>query len=338
MLGSASCSLNITASLQERVTSLCVVKYGTEEGRVDLQKKALMLAGLLSECLMDCEDPFQELRCLRNAHVTPILSTSLHEDEMSVPYVAIDDMDKIIELGRSLARLYLDDQEDSARVLCGSVIEVMNGCAYLWNDDASHQQMMRFLFSATHIALSLEVIAHLFCDRVIDLKIAQENWSTSDALMAMSGLAGRYYAFASIDEEDRLLSEQDLQDEESSTAPHYDSALLAKKSTSMLNLISAEAMRMGVLDGSDLLKGIAANDIEYRAYPHLVYGLEPCYAVLADRYEIEGYGLKSLSVAKATGRMIAVACAGQDAEMEHHVARPLAVASFIGNFEHFSPA
>lgn len=332
MLTEASCRTNMTISLQERVDTLSLVKFGTHAGRLDVQKKMLILAGLFSECLMDCEDPFHELRLIWAQFSKRF---DLNESDLnSTPCVSVEDTDKTLELGRSLARLYLDDQDDTTRLLSDAVLNIVDHDVKMnAYTDKARSEIISFFFAATHLSLALEVIAHLFCDRVIDLKISQDNWSVSDALMAMSGLAGRYYAFALIDEEERLFAANG--DVLASTT--YDSSHLSKKSLSMLNLISAEASRMGVVDGSNLLKGIAANDIEYRAYPHLVYSLEPSFAILASKYELVDYAVKSLSVAKATGRMIAVACSGQDAEMEHNVARPLAVASFIGNFEHFSP-
>lgn len=325
MLQDSLNAVDIAVSLQERILSLATSHSSSKErmGRVDVAKKYMLLAGVLAECLMDYNDPFQELRTIQDDVLSCV---DLYDIKLDMPYINAVEIDKQLELGRSLSRLYLDDEEASSRSLKNAILQILHhDLNYApFSFDMRCAQIL-FFVQAAHMALAFEIVAHLFCDRVIDSKIAGDDWNVSDCLMAMSGLAGRYYAFAAIEEEDLA---------------HYHGVTLnvpdwRETSKTMLDMIASEALRMGVVQGAQLLNSMAANDIEYRAFPHLIYSLEPAFSILADKYELEGYAVKAIAVAKATGRMMAVACAGEDAEIEHSVANPLTVSSFIGSLKHY---
>jgi hypothetical protein len=327
MLPNSFNAVDITASLQDRIVSLAIQKGDVKgDNVIDVSKKYLLLAGVMAECLMDFEDPFCELRRFQFELIGDCLEHEAFLNHDEIPHVTAVELDKQLEWGRSLSRLYLDDEEASCRSLKAAIQNILeHDRDYAPFSKETKVAQIMFFVRAVHMALAFEVIAHLFCDRVIDSKIAQDDWTASDCLMAMSGLAGRYYAFAAIEEED---------------VAHYEGVRLhsddwRESSKVMLDMIAAEALRMGVAESGDLLKTIAANDIEYRAFPHLIYSLEPAFAILADKYELEGYAVKSIAVAKSVGRMIAVACAGEDAEVEHNIAKPLTVSSFIGSLQHY---
>lgn len=327
MLQNSLNAVYITASLQERILSLSSQKGQTKGGeRIDMAKKYLLLAGVMAECLMDYEDPFHELRQFQSEVLAGVNVESLKISSKNYPHVTALELDKQLEWGRSLSRLYLDDEESSSRTLKKSIQNILeHDRDYAPFTIENRAAQIMFFTRAVHVALAFEIVAHLFCDRVIDSKIAQDDWSVSDCLMAMSGLAGRYYAYASIEEED---------------IAYYEGVKLQtsdwrENSKCMLDMIAAEALRMGVTESGNLLNSMAANDIEYRAFPHLIYSLEPSFSMLADKYELEGYAIKSIAVAKAVGRMMAVACAGEEAEVEHTVAKPLTVSSFIGSLQHY---
>lgn len=371
MLSRHTCDYTMSISLHGRLISLSTARSGAHEGRVDVQKLLILLAGVLAECLMDYEDPFKELELFDRARIrnSNLLTecpdhTARHGNiDDWAPVLSILDLDRKLELGRSLARLYLDDTDEGSCVLKNAIAHLLETSLSMWSGDPVTAMLQhRFFIRAVHYALAFEIVAHQFCDRIIDLKISQEKWSLGDCIMAMSGLAGRYYAFAVLKEDDEygdaktaaavsaLFKDGSLvdfsQDDEDDDAYIYGSAksyaVFGKNPTqrgarSVMQIMVGEAVRMGVPEGSGLFYGLAANDVDHRTAPHLIYSLEPSFAVLSERYNLNDYAVRSVAVSKAAGRMIAVASSGKDPEMEHIVARPLALSSFLGSLRHFSP-
>ncbi len=371
MLSRQLCHYNMSLSLHSRLISLATSRAEGRDGYVDIQKLLIMLAGVLAEGLMDYEDPFAELtnfdRKLRRSSAP--LS---HPDETArhgrvddwAPVVSILDLDRYLELGRSLARLYVDDSEESSCILKNAIAHLLETSLSMWADDEITGTLQHaFFIKSVHYALSFEIVAHSFCDRIIDLKISQEKWSLGDCIMAMSGLSGRYYAFAALKEEDEMDEEQAAASAlfaQGGASPAHSAYQAARpddddddlgmaygffgggskpfsSAHSILRIMVGEAVRMGVPEGAGVFSGLAANDTEHRTCPHLIYSLEPSFAVLAERHGLHDYAVKAVAVSKAAGRMIAVASSGKEPEMEHIVARPIALSSFIGSFRHFSP-
>jgi hypothetical protein len=322
---------HITLSLHSRLVTLCTDER--HDNKIDTQKMMLILSGCLTECLLEYDDPFEERdRFLRSASTNVEEGVSVGAQTQSPPHIGAMDLDRYIELGRALARFYLDDDEESPLILRLSLLDIMD---IIIKQNALNAQALIVCFKDfAWAALHFEIVTHLFCDRVIDSKIAEEEWTISDAIMAMSGLAGRYYAFAALKEEDDTAYQ--AANGVAGVAPQSFIENM-RHVDHVLHVMMNEAMRMGVPEATGTFYGMAANDVEYPTCTHLIYGLEPVFGLLASAHNMDCYALRCVVVAKAAGRMIAVAASGMSPEVEHIVARPLALASFIGNYQYFMP-
>lgn len=352
-------SLSLHAKLIGMATDRSHRVDGTGQEFVDVQKLLLCLSGVLAEALLDFDNPILELECFGDTLKQHGFGADLPQEtekhgnlDAWMPEVSLMDLDRKLELGRSLARLYLDDEDDSAYFLRDSVANLLETSLGMWADDPVTTSMqLSFFLHATHMALSFEMLAHQFCDRIIDLKIGEEKWSIGDCLMAMGGLAGRYYAFAKLQEDEKdseaFFNEalNGTMDKNVFMASYPASQAFGgvndndqfQFANNIIDVMVSEALRMGVPEGAGVFYGLAANDMEHKTSPHLVYSLEPAFAVLAEQFGLSEYAVRAIAVSKSAGRMIAVASSGTEPEMEHTVARPLALSSFMGSIHHFSP-
>jgi hypothetical protein len=100
----------------------------------------------------------------------------------------------------------------------------------------------------------------------------------------------------------------------------------------MIHTMMNEAMRLGMPDHAGLYTMLAANDSQYYVPYHKSDSVNLIAKPLFQIFKVYDPDLRSMMVAKATGRMMAVAAAGDNPDMDACVVTPLALSSMQGSY------
>lgn len=286
-------------SLHKQIIALC----GEDNGDIHEKRLLTLYAGAIAECLLDFDDWKDGLDNFFNIdthyedsidkaqwHETPVITQSFYHD-------------KDAELGRSVVRCYLDDMPETSymmsRNIRASLLAVHNPESNFW-----HQ-----LYDLTCLVLVTEQLVHNICDQVIDINIGNHGWTLGDCVQSMGALSGAYYA--------RSIEIRSL--------GHSKKAVINHGFDYLVKTIMAEALRLGMPDHAGVYTMLPAND----TCPFVPYkkaeAVEKLATPLFTLFQIADPGLKSLIIAKSTGRMMAVAAAGDNANMDSCVVTPLAL-------------
>jgi hypothetical protein len=295
-------------SLHKQIVSLSQDGDGhTNDGRL-----ILLYAGAIAECLLEYEDWKDGLNGFfdMNASFEESLDSAQWLESNAVTQSFYRDKDA--ELGRSVVRSYLDDHAETSflmlRNIKSSLMAVMDDKTNFW----------RRLHDMTCTVLVTEQIVHNLCDQVIDINIGAEGWSLGDCVQAMGALSGQYYA--------RSLQAR--------TYGRSKMAVINHGFDYMVHTIMNEAMRLGMDDHAGVYTMIPANDTQPYVPFSKVDNIDVIAMPLFRIFKVADANLKSLMVAKATGRMMAVAAAGDTADMDCCVVTPLALTSMQGSYHH----
>lgn len=294
--------IDIAQSFYGQACDLC------QEGpSVNLLRLANIWGGALAECLLDYEGPEAEAE-------TVLLEIGIMQqsDDFIMPSLrSAVASEQDMELGRTLARMYLGDGLEWSHVARHAFVEVGRGIRILCGSDDAGDAL---LADSLRTAVRYELGAHGICDRAIEVKIAGQRWTIADCILGLSALAGSHQA--------RLMMDAGI----------ANGASLEKSLNDLMRVMMEEAVRHGVPEEVNLLHGIPANDTKTVIHADLLRSMEPLALTVLEEMHMLDRTNQAIALAKAAGRMVAVAAAGEAPDIEHVVARPLALCAMMGAF------
>ena len=296
-------------SLHKQIASLCL----DEKGFNDNARLVRLYAGAIAECLLEYEDWKEGLDNYFAMEKT--IAKSLDTTQWAANDYAIRSfiLDKDTELGRSVVRAYLDESPETSflmlRNIRASLLSMIPTGAEFWSQ----------LYDMTLTCLVTEQFLHHICDQVIDICIGGEGWTLGDCIQSMAALSGKYHA--------KVIEVYNLGVSKKAVIEHdFDY---------MINTMMTEAMRLGMPDKAGLFTMLAANDVQ----PYIPYAKADAVSMIAEpmfkMFHVLDSDLRSMMLAKATGRMMAVAAAGDTPDMDVCVVTPLALSSMQGSYISF---
>ncbi len=294
--------IDIAQSFYGQACDLC------QEGpSVNLLRLVNLWGGALAECLLDYDAP----EAAAEACLLEIGNTIDAEAWMAPSLRSAAASEQDIELGRTLARLYLGDGLEWSLNARNAFTEVGRGIRNMCGADDACDALMA---ESLRTAVRYELGAHGVCDRAIDVKIAGQRWTIADCILALSALAGSHQA--------RLMMDAGISNQ----------ASLEKALDDLMRVMMEEAVRHGVPEEVGLLHGIPANDSAMAINGELIRSMEPLALTVLEELHILDRTTQAIALAKSAGRMVAVAAAGESPDIEHVVARPLALCAMMGAF------
>ncbi len=211
--------------------------------------------------------------------------------------------DREVESGRSLLRGIQMDYGVPSEVLCrplrALMTQVVLASAATSPDRAA---LMLYIETVTQDALAYELATQELCDLLIETKIAEHDWSIGDAICALAGAAAHRLAIK------RAAMNWRWEDSYQTIA----------------DVMMREALSLGVPASTGWEFGMAANDCRPNPPTALIHSVETSCIVFLDLIAITAFETQAVVLAKAAGRMLALAATGADPEIEAHIAKPLA--------------
>lgn len=293
-------------SLHKHISALC---QGSDD---DSSRLVRLYAGAIAECLLDYEDWKEGLDTffgIQNSFEHSLDRTQWKKDGYGAPSFV---MDKDAELGRSLVRTYLEDRVETSYLMLRNI---KSSLEFIIPPESDFWEC---LYNITTLVLVSEQFVHNLCDQVIDICIGAEGWSLGDCVQALGGLSGQYHAQA--------LNAEDLGQSAEAVINHdFDF---------MIHTMMNEAMRLGMPDHAGLYTMLPANDtqpyIPFKKLDDIDEIANPLFKI----FKVFDSDLRSMMIAKSTGRMMAVASAGDRADMDCCVVTPLALSSMQGSYRY----
>ena len=300
--------IELSHSVQSRAVDMCRDKKGVLNAR----RMIHVYIGALAEALIDFGDVFEETSfCVRRMarNITPNMDVMAG---VGYPVPGPLELDIEFELGRVLARLYLDGSHGSAQLLI-TVIEglLCDACRNAGEDIHDYVDRLHYIAGLIDLAVIMEHATHQLCDDLIEVNIARQGWSLGDCIQGLSALSGRRLAMC-------------------------EDAHALCNITDLTRIMGQEALRLGVTVDFDMARGLAANDSSAALPMGLVGALEPMCMETLNRYSLNRNVDQAAILSKAAGRMIAVASSGDMPEIEAVVARPIALSAMAGAYKKFS--
>lgn len=294
--------IDIAQSFYGQACDLC------QEGpSVNLLRLSNVWGGALAECLFDYENPEHEAEIA----LAEINITHNPSDWVMPALRSAAACEQDMELGRTLSRMYLGDGLEWSYNARRAFVEVGRSLRHLTGADASGDALMA---DSLRTAIRYELGAHQICDRAIEVKISGQHWTIADCILALSSLAGAHQA--------RLMMDAGI-----SGAQSLESTL-----NGLMRMMMEEAVRHGLPEDVTLLHGIPANDAKLPLRADLLRSIEPLALTVLEEMHMLDRTHQAIALAKAAGRMVAVASAGENPDIEHVVARPLALGAMMGAF------
>lgn len=270
-----------------------------------------MLAGITVETLQLFDQPDDGLEATY-AKLADLLGCEPSGGELALDALPpAYNIDLETESGRELAKHLFEDWLDCAYAFHDLIIYIThNVFLKLEQENQPREEIFRLFIEITNRAMAFEIASQELCDVMIDEMVFQNNWSFGDSVSGLSAVAGRYLALS----------------------PSMEPVSLGEKLNQVANVMTQEAIRLGVPAGSDWHFGLAANDRTMSAPHELINVLEPACSRLFDVMGIDNLLDRSVACAKAAGRMLAVAAGGETPEIEPVIAKPLAMAAMTETY------
>jgi hypothetical protein len=297
-------------SLHKQILSYCLGKGG----KINEARLIRLYAGAIAECLLEHDDwkgeldnYFEITKSIENG----VDGAQWHERDNATPCFL---MDKDIELGRSTIRPYLDENPQTSYLMLRNIRATYLSTFEIKSD------FLQELYDITMMALVGEQLIYLACDQIIDICIGGVAWTLGDCVQAMGALSGRYHAKAV------EVSASCNKSPDHGKFYNFDY---------VVNTMMGEALRLGMPDHAGLYKMMAANDMQTYIPHGKSDDIELIVRPLFQVYKIFDADLKSMLMVKATGRMMAVASAGDDPDMDACVVTPLVLSTMQGSYNSF---
>ena len=179
-------------------------------------------------------------------------------------------------------------------------------------------ESLRLLVEGTYRAMAYELGAQELCDLLIEKKIGVSGWTLSDCIGALAGLAGQKLSYSHGGRNQCCwFRGADLPDLLDQTA----------------YVMTQEAVRLGIPTGTDWRFGLPANDVPVSPPVRLIGEIAPiCAEFFEVIYMMDDHD-QAVAAAKAAGRMLALACAGEKPDLEPAIGKPLAMAAITESYK-----
>ena len=214
------------------------------------------------------------------------------------------------EKGRGVARQLFEEWLDCAYEFHDLILFTIHNIMLQLEDNGQERsEILRLFVECSTRCLAYEIAAQELCDIVIEQKMTSEGWSFGESISSLSAIAGRCLA---------------LMPPEFFTPGGIDQVAY---------VMTQEAVRLGVPAGSDWRFGLAANDCPSSAPFDLIFSLWPAVRDFFRVISLEPLVDQAVACAKAAGRMLAVASAGEVPNLEPVIAKPLAMAAITETYK-----
>lgn len=285
-------------------------KPGESTPDIDGMRLVQLLAGILVETLLLFDDPDEgllasidrlssDLGCL--PQLGPLGAQALPPAFM---------IDYETEKGRGVARQLFEEWLDCAYEFHDLILFTIHNIMLQLEDNGQERsEILRLFVECSTRCLAYEIAAQELCDIVIEQKMTSEGWSFGESISSLSAIAGRCLA---------------LMPPEFFTPGGIDQVAY---------VMTQEAVRLGVPAGSDWRFGLAANDCPSSAPFDLIFSLWPAVRDFFRVISLEPLVDQAVACAKAAGRMLAVASAGEVPNLEPVIAKPLAMAAMTETYK-----
>jgi hypothetical protein len=292
--------------------------HATVSGKgTDGMQMLLLLSGVLIETLLLFDEPDEALEA-SIAELSKMMACEPSPGRLGSsclpPSCIIDDE---TEHGRRFARFFFEDWlncayefHDLHMFVTHNVLLQMEGA------DHPRDETLRLFIECASRCLAYEIAAQELCDIVIEQKIGQEGWTLNESIRSLSAMAGRRLALAHNGNE------------------LFDAPALPEKLNRLAYVMSQEAIRMGIVAGSDWRFALAANDYLMDDPFDLLASLEPQCRAFFGMIGLHDLHDQAVACAKSAGRMLAVTSGGDRPELEPAIAKPLAMAAMTGTYRH----
>lgn len=227
-------------------------------------------------------------------------------------------LDHETERGRFAARMFFEEWLDCQHEFHKLMLGIIHNIIVAWEDEhQSRAETFRLLIECVKRCMTYEIAAQELCDIVIDKKVAIEGWSLGDCIASLSAVSGRRLALSI----------------NTDVCHVFRGADIPENLDQIANVMTQEAVRLGVPAGSDWRFGLAANDVPVSAPINLILGIEPYCGSFFDAIGLTDQYAQAVCCAKAAGRMVAVAAGGEVPEMEPAIAKPLAMSAITETYK-----
>lgn len=301
---------NIDAMLERGLIGLSAVP----RGGIDMLRLAQISAGALCELSMDCMDDPSEFWVAQMNRLWKAVGLDATDRDLALERMK-DGETKLFSFSDPRT---LDREVESGRMLLRS-IHIESGVSSENITDPLHEFMVMYLMSSTRTshdrsnlclfiedtaqkALAYEMATQELCDLLIETKLVSHGWSLGDAICALAGAAAQRLAIKRASKNWSWECEYQV----------------------IADVMMREALSLGVPSTSSWEFGMAANDSRPNPPIALIKAVESSCLVFLDLINITDFETQSIVLAKAAGRMLALAATGEDPEIEAHIAKPLA--------------
>ncbi len=300
-----------TAKIYQKLTTRAALDGQETDGMRLLQ----LLAGITVETLLLFEDPemgleatYVQLGRLLDCKPSP---GPLGDLVLPAPYA----LDNETEQGRSMARALFEDWLNCAYEFHDLVTFITHNVIVRMEwENQPRAELLRVYIELTNRCMAYEIAAQELCDIAIDEKVMNEGWSLCESVSGLAAAAGQCLALS-----------------QNACQPFVGPAL-PDKLDNVAYVMTQEAVRLGVPAGTDWRFGLAANDHPCTAPYDLIYSLEPSVQSFFRVLGLNHYMDQSVALAKAAGRMLALAAGGESPEVEPVIAKPLAMAAMTDTY------
>lgn len=289
-----------------------------QAGDVDGMKLILILAGVAVETALVFDEPDLALVAFydRLALVLGSDSVSGALTDGILPNATM--IDRETEQGRAMARHLFEDWVYTPQDFMDSLLDVAHmALVGMEESEQPRAETFRLLMECANRCMAYEIAAQELCDIVIDRKMGAEGWSLAESISGLSAVSGRSLALAFSCELPGKYKAHDL--------PEYFERVA--------HVMTQEATRHGIPAGANWRFGLAANDQPTSAPYELIAALEPACREFFRVIHLNSLVDQAVACAKASGRMLALATAGDRPELEPVIAKPLAMAAMSDTYK-----
>lgn len=297
--------------------------HASEDDRgLNIMNVIHMMAGIAVETALLFEKPDEALQvCLQDVCSAVASDPELGDLDMQTLPPA-HTIDAETEKGRRAARILFEDCLHCEYAFQTMITDIFAHMILRFEPDDYHgaqtrAETLRLLIETSLRCMAFEVSAQELCDLVIDTKIGLDGWRVQDCVAGLSALSGVRLGL--------------------STNPDFcmifDGADIPTHLDDLSYVMTAEAVRLGVPAGSSWRFGLPANDMPADPPYELIEALEPLCTGFFNVINLECEYDQAVGLAKAAGRMLAVAAAGKDPDIEPAIAKPLAMSAFTESYK-----
>lgn len=306
---------DVALRIHHAIQTLCE----DEERGTDVTKAIMYLSGMYVESAFlfdNCEESLQGA-FVKLADILNCEPLGGDIDYEAMPPPTVIDFDT--EMGRAIAREFFEEWLDCAYEFHDMLLFLTQQMFTRWENVGQRRaESFRLLVEGTYKAMAFELAAQELCDVVIEKKIGINGWNLADSISGLAGLSGRKLSLSHGGRNQCCwFRGADLPDLLDQTA----------------YVMTQEAVRLGLPTGTDWRFGLPANDTPANAPTLLVSGIEPVCEGFFQATNMYDYNDQAVCYAKATGRMLAVACGGERPDLEPAIAKPLAMAALTETYK-----